>query len=361
MSTTLAVKGVRKEGIKAEILSFDAGVDDQNILETDYTHFVSGPAVAKIAYSRSFSRFLENRQNYDLYHCQGIWQYPTFITARLARKWGKPYVITPRGMLYPQQLKSSELHKHIAFKLYQMHDLQNAACIHATCSEELRHLRDLGITTPVAVIPNPIEADGLLEQQVPSPDKMRFGYLGRVHPRKNIERLLYAWHRLGREARDRELVIIGAGEDEYYRFLKEEARRLDLGNVRFTGFLSGNEKELALASLSYLVVPSDFENFGMIVAEALVRGIPVIASKGTPWQDLENRGCGWWVDNDVETITEMMKEAMELPEEQRQAMGRNGKQLIAEKYTVEKVGKKLAELYEWTLKRATKPDFVFNQ
>ena len=50
--------------------------------------------------------------------------------------------------------------------------------------------------------------------------------------------------------------------------------------MRFTGFLVGEEKDKAITELSVLVVPSDFENFGNIVSEALVRGVPVIASKG---------------------------------------------------------------------------------
>lgn len=52
--------------------------------------------------------------------------------------------------------------------------------------------------------------------------------------------------------------------------------------------MAGVEKDNAISSLTYLAVPSDFENFGNIVTEALVRGIPVIASKGMPWQELEN-------------------------------------------------------------------------
>jgi glycosyltransferase involved in cell wall biosynthesis len=56
--------------------------------------------------------------------------------------------------------------------------------------------------------------------------------------------------------------------------------------------LTGEAKENTLNSLSYLVVPSDFENFGMIIPEALIKGIPVIASKGTTWEELNTHHCG---------------------------------------------------------------------
>lgn len=360
MSTTLAVKGVREQGINAEILTYDADSgDDENILEEEFIHFLKPPREQTFAYSGRFGHFLEQNP-YDLYHAQGLWQHPAKITAKKARKFNKPYIITPRGMLYPQQLRKHEWHKHAAMALYQKRDLQQAACIHATCDEEMEHLRDLGITAPVAVIPNPIETKGFLERQVQKPEKMRFGYLGRVHPRKNIERLLYAWDKLGNAVKNKELIIIGAGDESYHQFLKNEAKRLELKNVEFTGFLGGQAKEDKLLALSYLVVPSDFENFGMIIAEALVRGIPVIASTGTPWQDLESYTCGWWVENDVETLTRTMQIAVDMPETEWLHMAESGKKLIEEKYTVESIGEKMTALYYWLVEGSDKPSFVFD-
>ena len=108
-----------------------------------------------------------------------------------------------------------------------------------------------------------------------------------------------------------------------------------------------------------MVVPSDFENFGNIVTEALVRGIPVIASKGMPWQELDEFLCGWWIDNDQETINHTLHNAINLPELERLQMGIKGKQLIKEKYAVDKLGEKMKQLYEWVLYGGTQPDFVY--
>lgn len=140
--------------------------------------------------------------------------------------------------------------------------------------------------------------------------------------------------------------------------MRLEAERLHLSNVQFTGFLSGQEKETTCQSLSYLFVPSDFENFGMIVAEALVRGIPVMASKGTPWEELNTYRCGWWVDNDVDTIASTMRAAIEMTEEERRAMGERGRQLIINHYSVEVVAAQMKSVYEWLL-GGVKPDCVY--
>ena len=54
----------------------------------------------------------------------------------------------------------------------------------------------------------------------------------------------------------------------------------------------------------------DFENFGMIVTEALSVGTPVIASLGTPWEELNIHRCGWWVNNDVDTLAQTIEKVL---------------------------------------------------
>jgi len=359
LSTSLTVKGIMDRGMDVEILTYELeSKRDVNIIDGDFVHFMPSPREKKIAYSNHFNSFLRTHNNYDLYHCHGIWQYPSYITAKRARAFGKPYILTPRGMLYPQDLKKSEWVKRLALNLFMRNDLQKAACVHATCDEEMNHIRALGITAPVAVIPNPIDTLSFENDRVRESGRKRFGYLGRVHPRKNIERLIYAWKELGDSVDDCELVVIGAGDEKYHQFLKAEANRLGLTNVIFTGFLSGKEKTDAVHSLSFLAVPSDFENFGMIVAEALIQGIPVISSKGTPWQELETHCCGWWIDNDVDSFVKTFKKAIAISETERLKMGENGMKLIKEQYSVRVISKKMESLYNWILGNGDVPEFV---
>ena len=104
---------------------------------------------------------------------------------------------------------------------------------------------------------------------------------------------------------------MGKGSDEYEKFLQDEAVRLGLKNVvNFVGFVMGQEKYDRLTRLHALMVPSEQENFGMIVPEALICGTPVYASLGTPWQELETEQCGWWRDNSPESIAEVIMDVM---------------------------------------------------
>ena len=142
-------------------------------------------------------------------------------------------------------------------------------------------------------------------------------------------------------------------------FLKKETARLNLSNVRFTGFISGQEKEDALSSLSVLAMPSEFENFGNVIVEGLVRGIPCIATTGAPWKDLVDFKCGWWVKYDQEAITATVKAALYTSVEELDAMGERGKQLMKDKYSIEAVAKQMKAVYEWILTKKNKPTFVY--
>jgi len=362
LSVSLTVIGLRDLNVDTDILAYDVqSVSDKNIIVGDFVHLLSSPKENRFAYSPHFKHWLTTQQNYDLYHAQGVWQYPTFATASFAREMDKPYIITPRGMLYPQIFKNNPLMKSLLWNLGLKKDVQKAACVHVTCIEEMEHLRKRGITSPMAVIPNPVDVAQLAAKEIATKDGVfRVGYLGRIDPRKNIDRLITAWAALGAKVKDRELLIIGAGDVAHHEALKAQAKRLRLSNVKFTGFLSGQEKEDAINSLSYLAVPSDFENFGMIVAEALMHGVPVMAAKGTPWQELVSHECGWWIDNDTDTIKNTLITALEVPEERRQQMGKNGKALILQHYSKDVIAAKMKSLYEWLLIDGPKPDFVYN-
>ena len=80
--------------------------------------------------------------------------------------------------------------------------------------------------------------------------------------------------------------------------LKTRVKELGLeGRFVFTGALSDDEKWAACARADLFALPTYSENFGIVVAEALWAGVPVITIKGTPWQELEERKCGWWMPN----------------------------------------------------------------
>lgn len=309
-------------------------------------------------WSPNMTRFLR-ASDYDIYHTNGMWMHCNHETCTIAREKGKPYVITPHGMLYPQALARSAWKKKLLLNLGGVDkDLRHATCIHATCDVEMKHYRALGYTNPVAIIPNPMPIPSFIDDIKSEKSIKRIGYLGRIHPYKNTEALINAWITLGDEVKDAQLIIMGRGDNEYEAKMHQLVARHNLTNVEFAGFVNGREKFERLASLTALCVPSITENFGMTVTEALSVGTPVIASLGTPWQELNTEHCGWWVDNDVETLADTISQALSLPQEAIDEMGNNGKRLVNEKYRDTQVAAMMKQLYEWILYEGVKPDFV---
>lgn len=310
------------------------------------------------AYSPNTKKFL-CESDYDIYHANGLWMYSNHITCAVAREKHRPYIITPHGMLYPDALKRSYWKKWPLKVLHFNKDIMQATCIHATCNKEAEFIRQFGYKGNIAVIPNPCFIPDFADELYAKKCNLflgcslpkNFGFLGRLHPRKKIENLLYGFQKLlsvdTTVSPASQLIIMGKGDNAYEQFLCSEVKRLGLGNrVKFLGFVSGREKYEALAGLAALFVPSDFENFGMIVTEALSVGTPVMASLGTPWEEINSEKCGWWVDRSAESVAEVMREVLAMPVERLLDMGKRGRRLVAEKYEASMVARQMIGLYE---------------
>ncbi len=277
-----------------------------------------------------------------------------------ARKKGKPYVISPHGMLYPQALARSAWKKKLLLRFGGVtKDLKEAVCIHATCRAEMEHYKALGYGNPVAVIPNPVPIPASFPLERTGKSKNGIGYLGRLHPYKRPDALIKAWARLKEDTLDSELILMGKGTADYERYLRGLVEELGLRNVRFLGMVTGEEKFKTLASLRALCVPSKTENFGMTVAEALIAQTPVICTNTAPWEDLNTYHCGWWVENDVDTLARTIRDALSLPDAEIDEMGKNGFQLVKDNYSDTQVAAKMKRLYEWILHGGEKPEFVY--
>jgi glycosyltransferase involved in cell wall biosynthesis len=359
LSVWSLVTGLRRLNIDVDIVTYESqDGNDKMIGEGLFVKTIPSPRFRRFGYSAYLNNFLQNT-SHEIYHGNGLWQYPVHAMAKTARKKNKPYIISPHGMLYPEALQNSAWFKKLAMLLYQKKDLKKATVLHATCKQELEHFRQLGLTNPVAVIPNSIDIKIPGKQVKPENQKKRVGYVGRFDPIKNIENLIKAWSETGKYEPGWELVLIGDGETSYKASLVRLVEKLDIKNIVFTGFLNGEEKGTALQSLNYLVLPSKSENFGMVVPEALIREIPVIASKGTPWEELNTYNAGWWIDIGVQPLVETLHETLNLSEEQRQQMGQNGRKLVEEKYSIEAVAAQMIQLYKWILNGGEKPQFVY--
>lgn len=363
------LSAIREEVDSVELLTLDIKKGGQNALGSGeyWINRIPNDAKTTLSISNNLKSALKN-SDYDLYHTNGLWLYCNHITCSIARKKKRPYIITPHGMLYPNALNRSYWKKWPLLKLWFEKDIKEASCMHATCKQEMEHIHNFGYNGPIAVIPNLIhvipETKSLFnkkKEKIISKDcPIIFGFLGRLHPIKKIENILYGAALLNKSI-SFQISILGKGDNEYEAFLRKEVDKLNLNEkVYFKGFINGLDKFNELANLTALFVPSDSENFGMSVVEALSVGTPVMASLGTPWEDLNDYQCGWWVERSPENIATIMSEIIHTPSNELIAMGERGIQLVNKKYAADKIAKQMLQLYSWILNGGEKPNFVYD-
>jgi glycosyltransferase involved in cell wall biosynthesis len=302
--------------------------------------------------------------NYDIIHVDGVWSPYCHLGIWFARLQKKPVVITPHGMLEPWALGVKKVKKLVGYKLFLRRDLDKAAVLQATALEEAGHLRALGVRTPIAVIPNGVSIPNHKGKvKKPILKRRRLLFLSRVHPKKGVLELIRAVASL-REIFDKEkwlLTIAGPDEGGHWTVVKKEAQKLGVENlVEYLGPVEGNVKWNLYRSSSLFILPTYSENFGLVIAEALGCGVPVITTQGAPWKDLNIHRCGWWYPIGQKELVATLRRAMTTPSQVLQSMGERGKKLVDQNYSWPSIGHKLKETYEWILKKEAKPHFVMD-
>ena len=181
-------------------------------------------------------------------------------------------------------------------------------------------------------------------------------FMGRIHPVKGLLRLMEAWSRVS--TKGWKLILAGPDEDGHLQEVLAYAKKLGIDSqVAYRGIVEGEEKAKLLQRADLFVLPSFSENFGVVVAEALAYGVPVISTFGTPWRGLVENKCGWWVDAEPDALAGALREAMALTDEERYEMGIRGRQ-YARQFDWGQIAQKTADVYHWLLGKADRPDCV---
>jgi glycosyltransferase involved in cell wall biosynthesis len=314
------------------------------------------------------SAIREIAKTVDIVHGHGLWLPTNWVTGYYAIKENKPFVITTRGALNPNALLHSRWKKKVAGYLFDNRNLRFADCIHVTSIGEYEAIRIYDLSNPVAVIPNGLDIkkfmslpprDALIKRYPMLAGKRILLFLSRISWEKGLVELAESWDSISPEFGDWALLIVGDGKLRYVSQLKE---RFAVGKgkdrVIWTGILTGPEKYEVYAAADLFVLPSHTENFSLVTAEALAAGVPVITTQGTPWAELVERECGWWVPLGTDHLTSALREAMNLSDAARQKMGENARRLIEEKYTWDRIAEEMIAVYRWMLHDGALPDCV---
>ncbi|HYC37532.1 MAG TPA: glycosyltransferase [Usitatibacter sp.] len=282
----------------------------------------------------------------DVIHDNGIWLPHNHCLAVRARSLSIARVVSTRGMLEPWARSHKAIRKALAWAGYQRRDLARAGCLHATASSEAANLLKLGLNVDIRTIPNGVDVPppmGATASQRVRRQRIAL-FLGRICPIKGLEMLVRAWS----IARPAGWILRIAGPDEagHRAVVEHEVAAAGLAQaVEFIGTVDDSFKTRVFHSADILVLPSYSESFGMSAAEALAHGVPVLATRGTPWSSLIEHSCGWWVDTTEQGLSEGLREVAATSAEELLAMGSRGRDYVASELGWSSVARRFRQLY----------------
>lgn len=297
-------------------------------------------------------------QRPSIIHNHGLWLQCNHQSALVARELGLPYIVSPRGMLEPGALAFSAWKKKLPWLLWQRRVLEQTTAFCATSEQEAENIRRLGFRQPIAVIPNGIVLPEAVKRETQSSNGVRYAlFLSRIHPVKGLLNLVKAWAAV--KPAGWRVLLAGPDENGHQREVERLIGELRLNDVfEFVGPVEGGAKDELYRRASLFILPTFSENFGIVVAEALAAGTPVITTKGAPWQGLVEHDCGWWVDIGVEPLVKAIREATELNELQLRDMGERGRDFVQNNFGWPGIGRQMSDFYEWILHGGTPPACV---
>lgn len=295
----------------------------------------------------------------DVIHDHGVWLPTNHCSVSTARDYNIPCIISTHGMLEPWAMQYNALKKRVAWRLYQHRDLQRASILHATTQMEFKNLRALNLQQPIAVIPLGVDPPSPQTSTLRRENKQRTVlFLSRIHPKKGLLNLVAAWAAIKPEGW--RVVIAGPDENGHLAEIQNALRKYSIEkDFTYLGAVSGQAKWDLYRLADLFVLPTLSENFGLVVAEALGCGIPVITTKGAPWEQLLTEKCGWWIDLGVSPLQSAITEAIQLSDSDRHTMGLRGQQFVEREFSWSRFAQEMHSVYQWMLGLGKKPTCVF--
>lgn len=320
-----------------------------------------GPARSGYAYAPRLLPWLRaNVHRFDAVIVNGIWQYHSLAARQALVGTQVPYFVFTHGMLDPWFKKTYPL-KHLKKWLYwpwaEYRVLRDARAVIFTCEEERLLARqsfwlyraneavtNYGTSSP------PNNGHELAQQFVAAHPQLQGKrialFLSRIHEKKGCDLLIEAFAQVSVAHPDLHLVMAGPDQTGWAQQLKAQASRLGIADrVSWPGMLQGDHKWGAYYVAEVFCLPSHQENFGIVVAEALACGKPVlISNKVNIWREIEAFGAGLISSDTVEGTTRMLQRWLDLSDAERQQMALLARKIFVEKFEITRAARDLISI-----------------
>ena len=289
------------------------------------------------------------RSDIDVLHLHGIWQYPSIAAQMWQRRTERPYIVSPHGMLEDWILDHGRAQKWLAKLVYEKSNLGRANLVHALTGAEADQIVRFAPGAKTIVMPSGIEIGEAFISDRPVADPYIL-YLGRLHPKKNLEAAIDAWAAMGEARGNSRFVIAGWGDEVYVADL---VKRLEAVGPRtgidYIGPVYGGGKERILAGARFLLLPSLSEGLPMTILEAWAEGVPVLMSSQCNLPEGFAAGAALDCGISAETIRATLVRALAIAQEERRTMSVAARDLVARKFSMTRVTESWTDIYRGLL------------
>lgn len=367
-------KALVKKGIDVTVYATNAGLRNDVLVDQEVD--VEGVRVTYFSFAKlleftgttgwqfslKMTKALKSElKKFDLVHIHAVWNYPTAVATYYCMKYDIPYIIAPRGTLYPETIRKYYWKKLPYYYLLAKRFMESAAAIHYTTHDELEKChKSLGFKNKAMVIPNGIDVSeynnlpgrDVLEERYPVlKGKKVILFLGRLNWKKGLDILIKAYSKLTESRDDLHLLIVGNDNGGYKKRVMSWINGCGIDHkVTFTGMLKGSDKLAVLAGSDIFVLPSYSENFGMAVVEAMASGLPVVISnKVGIYREVEKHKAGVVVECEPESLYRGIKYVLG-DENFAKELSINGRRLAENYYGINKVADMMIDAYGRTLR-----------
>lgn len=360
-SVPIMAKGLAGNGVDVTLMACESDDINDHSLDNSNVKLIIIPR--SISYGKLEELIINS--HFDIIHEQCVWLPIYHMISKIAQKHNIPYIISPRGCLEPWCYNDPNIiswtKKHLAMALYQRRDINKSAIIFATADMEANNIRKLGFKNPISIVPNGLEIESYACRPNSSIEvcKKRVLYISRITPKKGVDLLIEAWAEVSKKHPNWTCAVYGNGEEDYINQLKKMVTSNSIDNsFSINPPIFGDDKYKAYIESSLFVLPTHSENFGMVIAEALSCGLPVITTTGTPWASLQDSQSGWWIDLSTEMLIETLDEALSKSSHDLFEMGQRGALMVHQNYNYIEVAKKIMDAYKWVLYKGERPSFI---
>jgi glycosyltransferase involved in cell wall biosynthesis len=281
----------------------------------------------------------------DVLHLHGIWQYASLCGALWAEQTRRPYVISPHGMLDPWITDRGRWKKALARAGYEKRSWRDASLFHALTDAEAADIaRETGAEAKrIAVVPNYVAATATNPASARRPLML---YIGRIHPKKNLNSLIEAWLATGAGDRSWRLALAGWGETPHVVALKAKLAAIADGSISFLGPVYGAEKQKLLREARFVVLPSLSEGLPMAILEAWAAQTPTLMSSACNLPVGFAEGAALDTGTELPRIAAALRQAFALPEADWQKMSMAALHLAQSRFSAQTIAAQWVAIYD---------------